>query len=118
MRFLVVLLLAGCSHAAIDARSNTSTGAAVPSAGTTVTSGSAGLHVESRSLASLILAGMFVAAAIDYSREPRPFPSFSETFGDWLRGTPAPQMAHNRNVVEQDCTKPLPEDLAGNLKCR
>ena len=30
---------------------------------------------------------------------------------------PAPQMAADRTVAEQDCTKPI-EDWSANLKCR
>ena len=117
MRFLLVLLLAGCSHATIDASSRTSTGSASPAAGTTVTSGQAGVHVESRALAAVVIAGMFMAAAVEDAREPRPMPSFS-VFSDWFRGTPRPQLADDRTVVEHDCSKPIPEGFSGNLKCR
>lgn len=111
----MVLLLAGCSHATIHASSNTSVGGAVPSTGTSVTSGGVGVHVHSHSLAAVVVAGMFMAAAMDYSREPRSFPSFS-SFADWFRGTPAPELAPDRPINEQDCTKPV--ELTGNLKCR
>lgn len=110
-----MLLLVGCSHATIDASTNSSAGAVVPSAGTTVTSGSVGVHVQSRSLAAVIVAGMFMAAAVDYQREERSFPSFS-SFADWFRGTPAPELHPDRPISEQDCTKPV--ELTGNLKCR
>lgn len=99
----MVLLLAGCSHATIDASTNSST------------SGSVGGHVHSHSLAALVIAGMFMAAAIDHSREERSFPSFS-SFADWFRGTSAPELHPDRPISEQDCTKPL--ELTGNLKCR
>jgi hypothetical protein len=108
MRLVLLLVLAGCSHVSIDTASNTSTG--------TVTTGArAGLHVESRSLAALVVAGMFIAAAVEDARDPRPFPSFS-TFADWFRGTPKPELDPERRVSEQDCTRPV--ELAGNLKCR
>jgi hypothetical protein len=100
MRFLLVLLLAGCSHVQIDSN---------------VSSAQAGLHVESRSLAAVIIAGMFIAAAIEDARDPRPFPSFS-TFSDWFRGTPKAELDAQRRVSEQDCTRPV--ELSGNLKCR
>jgi len=112
---VAALLLAGCSHATIDASSHTSVGSAVPATGTSVTSGSVGVHVHSHSLAAVAIAGMFIAAAIDHSREPREFPSFS-SFADWFRGTPAPQLAADRPIAEQDCTRPI--ELTGNLKCR
>jgi hypothetical protein len=116
MRFLLVLLLAGCSHVTIDARTRTSSGSATPPApGTTVTSSKAGLHIESRALAAVVISGMFIAAAIEDAREQRPFPSFS-VFADWFRGIPAEQLTPDRPVSEQDCTKPV--EFTGNLKCR
>jgi len=118
MRFLLVLLLAGCSHATIDASSRTSSGNVSPAAGTTVTSGQAGVHVESRALAAVVIAGMFMAAAVEDTREPRPMPSFS-VFSDWFRGTPRPpQLADDRTVMELDCSKPIPEGFVGNLRCK
>jgi hypothetical protein len=108
MRFLLVLLLAGCSHASINASTNTSSG--------TATSAQVGLHVESRSLAAVVIAGMFIAAAVDDAREPRPFPSFS-TFSDWFRGTPKAELDPERRVSEQDCTRPLDFSL-GNIRCK
>ena len=107
MRFLLVLLLAGCSHASIDASTNTSSG--------TSTGAQVGLHVESRSLAALVVAGMFIAAAAEDAREPRPFPSFS-TFSDWFRGTPKAELDPERRVSEQYCSRPV--ELSGNLRCR
>ena len=108
MRFLLVLLLAGCSHVSIDASSNTSSGS--------VTGAQAGLHVESRSLAVLVIAGMFLAAAAEDAREPRPFPSFS-TFSDWFRGTPKAELDPERRVSEQDCSRPVDYSL-GNIRCK
>ena len=107
-RLLLVLLLAGCSHARIEASSNTSSG-------TATTGGQASVRVESRSLAALVIAGMFIAAAVEDARDPRPLPSFS-TFSDWFRGTPAPELDPTRRVSEQDCSRPI--ELSGNLKCR
>jgi hypothetical protein len=106
--FLLPLLLAGCSHVTVDASSQSSPG-------TAVTSGRAGLHVESRSLAAVVIAGMFIAAAAEDARDPRPFPSFA-VFSDWFRGTPRPELDSSRPVAEQDCSKPV--EFTGNLKCR
>ena len=92
MRFLPILLLAGCSHATIDASSRTSTASAV------------------------ILSGMFLAAAADDASQERSFPSFS-VFSDWLRTTPAPQLDPNRRISEQDCSQPLDHSL-GNIRCK
>jgi hypothetical protein len=116
---LLVLLLtaAGCStHSRIDASFSTGAASAAPPAGTSVTTSSAGLQIHSHSLAAVVIAGMFMAAAIDHAREPRPFPSFSAAFGDWFRGTPAPELDPARSISEQDCTRPI--ELSGNLKCR
>jgi len=98
---LTVAMIAGCAHAPA----------------TTVTGGAVSVHGHGHSLAAVVIAGMFMAAAIDYSREPRPMPSFS-SFADWFRGAPPPpEMDAERSVLEHDCTQPLPQ-LSGNLKCR
>jgi hypothetical protein len=116
LALLAVFLLAGCSHARIDAGVSATSGN-VPPPGTTVSGGGVGVHVHSHSLAAVVIAGMVIASAIDYSREPRPFPSFS-TFADWFRGAPPPpELAAERKVLEVDCTRPLPES-SGNLRCR
>ena len=81
-----------------------------------MSSGSAGLQIQSNSLAAVVVTGMFVAAAIEGVREPRPFPSISALY-DWTGSTPAPPLAPERRVHEQDCSKPL-EDPSANLKCR
>ena len=107
MRVLLVLLLAGCSHTAIEARSEHASNA--------IGGGQVGVHIESRSLAAVVIAGMFIAAAAEEARDPRPFPSFS-VFSDWFRGTPKGELDPRRRVHEQDCSKPV--DLSGNLKCR
>jgi len=118
MRRVVLLVMlamaAGCSHThtAINARAS-----AVPAAGSTVTGGSVRVHFHSHSLAALVIAGMFMAAAVDYNREPRPLPSFSG-FADWFRGAPPPpELDSARRVNEQDCTRPIDES-SGNLRCR
>jgi hypothetical protein len=66
-------------------------------------------------VAVLVIAGMFLAAATEEAREPRPFPSFSE-FSDWVRGSARAELDPERRVSEQDCTRPV--ELGGNLKCR
>jgi hypothetical protein len=112
MRALVLflaVLIAGCS-AHLRVNSNTA-----PPAGTSVTGGSAGLQIRSSSLGAVIIAGMFVAAAAEDAREPRPFPSFA-TFKDWFFPPRAPELAPDRPINEQDCTRPV--ELSGNLKCR
>lgn len=109
---LLILAATACSHATINA----SAGGATP-AGTTTTGGSVSVQAHSHSLAALVIAGMFIAAAVEYSREPRPGPSFSE-FADWFRGAPPPpQLDAGRRISEQDCTRPIDESL-GNLRCK
>jgi hypothetical protein len=94
MRFLLPLVLAGCSHVTVDG-------------------GKA--QVESRSLAAIVVAGMFIAAAGEEAREPRPFPNLSE-LADWFRAPPRAELDPTRPVSEQDCTRPV--ELGGNLRCR
>ena len=95
MRSIALLvLLAGCSHLSIDARSKTSTG--------TATGARAHVHVENRALAAVVVASMFIAAAVEDVRG--------------FRGTPRAELDPWRSIQEQDCTRPV--ELAGNLKCR
>ncbi len=108
MRLLLLVLLAGCSHASIDASSNTSSSG-------TATGARVGLHGVSRSLAAVVIAGMFIAAAAEEVREPRPLPSFS-SFADWFRGAPSAELDPTRPVTEQDCTRTV--ELGANLRCR
>jgi hypothetical protein len=115
MRFAALVLavvIAGCAH------THTSVNAAAGSAsGTTTTGGSVSVHGHSHSLAALVIAGLFIAAAADYSSEPYPPPRFSD-FADWFRGTPPPpEMDASRRISEQDCSKPVDES-AGNLRCK
>ena len=107
---LAVAMTTGCAH------THTSVNAGAVS-GTTSASASVSVHGHSNALAALVIAGMFIAAAADYSRDPYPPPSFA-TFADWFRGTPPPpEMDASRRVNEQDCTKPIDES-AGNLRCK
>ena len=109
----LAIVLAGCS-----ARMQLDTGAGIAtSSGTSITSGSAGLHVHagSNSFAAALVAIALLAGAIEYSRDPRPFPSPSALLPD---ATPAaPQLAPGRIVNEQDCSRPI-ADPSANLKCR
>src|SRR5687767_7683726 len=112
MALLCMLVAAGCSHT-----HTTINAGAAPAAGTTAGGAPVSVRAHSHSLAALVVAGMFMAAAIDYSRNPQPAPSFS-SFADWFRGAPPPPaLAAERRIVEHDCTKPLPQ-ISGNLRCR
>jgi hypothetical protein len=97
---LLAMVVTGCSHTQIDVNGGASVQA----------------HTHSNAVAALLITGMFLAAASEEAREPRPLPSFA-TFADWFRGTPpTPPMDPQRAVLEQDCTGPV--DLTVTLKCR
>jgi hypothetical protein len=89
---LAFVLASGCAHTHTSVNAGT---------GTTSVGGSVSVHGHSNSLAALIFAGMFLAAAMTY-REPPASP---------------PELDSSRRVNEQDCTKPI-DEAAGNLKCR
>lgn len=86
-------------------------------AGTSVSSSSAGLHVQSDSnaLATAIIAISLLAGAIELARDDSPpaerRSSMTEGFA------PAPPMAPERRVNEQDCSKPV-DFFSGNLRCK
>jgi hypothetical protein len=97
---LVVTLATGCANTAVGVGSGT----AVASGGASITTGSG--------VAALILILTF--GALDYASNPQPFPSPSALF---TSNPPAPEMAANRRVSEQDCSKPVDLTL-GNLRCK
>jgi len=90
---LVAALITGCAHTHSSVNAGTGT--------STTVGGSVSVQGHGNSLAALIFAGMFLAAALTY-REPPAFP---------------PELDASRRINEQDCTKPIDES-AGNLKCR
>jgi hypothetical protein len=93
----VFILCAGCTHVHY--------GADVNRARVQVNTGNA--------LGAVLLGAMLTAAAVEDSREPHPaYP----TFGGWMWNRPAPPLASDRTVSEEDCTKPV--ELTGNLRCR
>ena len=106
MRALAVLLLslvAACSHVNYSSTVATSSGTAISLSG-------GGLHVQGgRPLAVVILGSALIANTVD--GEPRPL-----LFSDSMGMRPAPEMNPDREITEQDCTKPI--ELSGNLKCR
>jgi len=63
-----------------------------------------------------LLVGVIAYSAVEYSRDPHPFPSFSDLYDFGSPRPPAP-LDPKRKVIEQDCSKPL-EDPTANLKCR
>ena len=112
---ILALALAGCSVRYQGSASSSSTTSGGSQA--TVTSNSSGLRVHAApgSVAAALIAISLLAGAIEYSREPRPFPSPSALLPD--APAPAPELAGGRVVNEQDCTKPI-VDWSANLKCR
>ncbi len=91
--FLAVSMMAGCAH--------THTTGTAHATGTTTVGGSVSVHGHSNSLAALIFAGMFLAAAMTYREPP----------------ASTPELDASRRINEQDCTRPIDES-AGNLRCR
>jgi len=63
----------------------------------------------------VVLVIILIVGTADYMREPRPFPSPAELLPEPTRS--APELATDRPVAEQDCTKPL-DPSSGNLRCR
>ncbi len=64
---------------------------------------------------ALVMVIILIVGTVDYMREPRPFPSPTVLLPEAT--PPAPELAPDRRVDEQDCSKPL--DLSsGNLRCR
>ncbi len=82
-----------------------------------MTSGAAGLQVrsDSRALAAVIIAAGVLSLAAEDAREERPFPSPAALLP--YRSPPAPELAPDRRISEQDCSKPIDWSL-GNLRCK
>ena len=89
---LVAALMTGCAHTHSSVNAGT---------GTTTVGGTVSVQGHGNSLAALIFAGMFLAAAMTYREPP----------------ASAPELDASRRINEQDCTKPIDES-AGNLRCR
>ena len=98
---MVVVLATGCANTAVGVSSG---------AGTTVVSG--GSIATTSSAAALAMVLTF--GVLDYANNPQPFPSPSSFFAPYQ---PAPEMAANRRISEQDCSKPVDVSL-GNLRCK
>src|SRR3954465_14426718 len=99
---LFIVALAGCANTAVGVSSG---------AGTTVVSGGA---VVTTGAPAAALALVLTLGVLDYASNPQPFPSPSSFF---LPNQPAHEMAANRRISEQDCSKPVDLSL-GNLRCK
>jgi hypothetical protein len=64
---------------------------------------------------ALVLVIILIVGTVDYMREPRPFPSPTELLPVPTR--PAPELAPDRAVSEQDCGQPI-DPSSGNLRCK
>ena len=93
---LIALALLVCSAACTHVQINAGTGAPVAS-GTSITSTSAGLHATGAGAVAAVLIGATLAS-------------------DSSEGPPTAPLALDREVSEQDCTKPV--ELSGNLRCK
>ncbi len=99
---LAVALAACSAHTQIQATGVGGAPGAIPP-GTSVTSGSAGLQIQGGGAsvaAALIAIGLLAGSDAWVAPERR-----------------VPELAPDRRVKEQDCTKPL-EDASANLRCR
>ena len=93
---LIALVLLVCSAACAHMHINAATGAPVAS-GTSITSTSAGLHATGAGAVAAVLIGATLAS-------------------DSSEGPPNAPLAVDREVSEQDCTKPV--ELSANLRCK
>jgi len=110
---LLCALLAGCS-AQTNVRIGSGTVGVAP--GTSVSSSSVGVHVQSGSAAGALIAIGLLAAAwhgagSERVSERHGAEPFSASAG------PVPPLDETRRVHEQDCTRPI-EDGSANLKCK
>ena len=100
---LAFLLLSGCSHSAVVV------GNARP------VTPSSGIYVNAAGgVGAAVIVGMAAVAAAEELSNPQPMPSFSIFSG--ANSRTVPPMEAGREVVEQDCTKPV--DMTVNLRCR
>lgn len=93
---LIALALLVCSASCTHVQINAGTGAPVAS-GTSITSTSAGLQASGAGALAAVLIGATLAS--DGSQDP-----------------PAAPLALDREITEQDCTKPI--ELGANLRCK
>ena len=106
MRALVLLdLCAGCAHANITASSVSPPHAAASSAQVTA----------SGSFALALFVSVIASTASEDWTQPGSH-STSSMFSGWFWSRPPPPLAPDREVSEQDCTKPI--QFNANLRCR
>jgi hypothetical protein len=106
MRALALLLLcAACAHVSI---SGSSSPPPSPAAGSAQVTGGG-------PLALLLIAGVVASTSSENWMEPGAHYHWS-ALPDWFWSRPPPPLAADRDVSEQDCTKPI--RFAGNLRCK
>jgi hypothetical protein len=59
---------------------------------------------------------IFVVCTVNYAREPNLIPAPIGLQPEAPRRAP-PELANDRKVTDQDCTKPI-DPSAGNLRCK
>jgi len=105
---LIVPLVAGCSHTAVAVSNG------VPAvAATTVATGATGATLVASGGTAVAI--VLTLGVIDYVHNPQPFPNPMSLFS--VNTPPAPEMAGNRLINEQDCSKPV-DFSRGNLRCK
>jgi len=106
--------LAGCSHGQLLVNTGS---AASSSSGTGITTSSSGVNAQASGSTAAVVFSIGLAAIIasrdgDYGTRygANPFMAIADS-------PRAPELAPERRINEQDCTKPI-EDFSANLKCR
>jgi hypothetical protein len=105
-------LATGCSNSVVAVSGGAPTPVPVPQA-TVITSGASGMSITTTSGAAA-LALVLTFGMLDYATNPRPFPNPASLLYPYA---PAPELAQDRRISEQDCSKPVDLTL-GNLRCK
>lgn len=105
---LIVVLVTGCSHAAIAVSSG-----APAVAATTVATGATGATLVASGPTAV--AFILTLGVIEFVHNPQPFPDPMSLVSVSTR--PVPEMAGGRLINEQDCSKPV-DFSRGNLRCK
>ena len=112
----VAFAASACSSAQVNVSAGAAGVAPATAAGTTVSGGSVSVHAHGGSgLATVLIAMVLLAGVVEDLKENRPIPSPSALIP--ANTPPAPELARERRVAEQDCTRPI-DWTAGNLRCK
>lgn len=109
----LIAALAGCAtHSYTEINAGARTAGTLPAAGTSVYSGFINVSIASASVAAAI-AGI---ALVGFVFHGLPDNAWEASHGYGLF-RPAPELAEDRLVHEQDCSKPI-ENASANLRCK